>query len=95
MTASTHIVRGRSLFGGALRVLWNVVRAPVLIVLVFCEPIVGVVCAAVMILGVFVSIVFEISAAGPRFPFIGMMAASLGFGVFLLLYHGVIALLME
>lgn len=78
-----------------LLLLWNIIRAPILIVLVFCEPIVGFICVAVMILGVFVSILFEISAVGPRFPFLGMMSASLGFGVAYFLYCGLIALLTK
>lgn len=80
---------------GVAQMAWNLIRAPILAILLLCEPIVSFVYAAVMVLGLFVSILFEISAAGPRFPFLGMTAASLGFGVILALYYGLIALLVE
>lgn len=77
----------------ASQMLVNVVRLPCLVVLTLLEPAVRWVCSVAMVLGIFASVVFEISAAGPRFPFLGMMATSLGFGIVLLCYYGLIGLL--
>lgn len=78
---------------GAGKVIWNAARLPLLGVLALLEPVVRFVCSLVMVLGVITSIVFEVSAAGPRFPFLWMLALSIGFGVVLFLYYGLIALL--
>jgi hypothetical protein len=75
------------------RLLWNALRAPLLGILLLLEPLARYALSVAMVLGVFVSVVFEISAVGPRFPFLTMLAASLGCGLTLLLYYGLIALL--
>ena len=77
------------------RLFWNAIRVPILAVLVLIEPVVRIVCSCALILGIIASVVFELSAVGPRFPFLVMIGASLGFGVFLVLYQGLIALLSE
>lgn len=84
---------GAAFITATLRVLWTIVRLPVLSILLICEPIVRFVCGLVLVLGVFVSLMFELSAAGPRFPFLWMMAFSLSFGAILILYYGLIELL--
>jgi hypothetical protein len=75
------------------RLFWNAIRVPVLGALVLIEPVVRIVCSFALILGIIASIVFELSAVGPRFPFLLMFGASLGIGAFLVLYEGLIALL--
>jgi hypothetical protein len=75
------------------RLFWNAIRIPVLGVLVLIAPVVRIVCSWGLILGVIASVVFEVSAVGPRFPFLMMLGVSLGFGAFLVLYEGLIALL--
>jgi len=45
-----------------------------------------------MMLGILAAIVFELSAAGPTFAFLKMLALSIGCGVALVLYHGLLAL---
>lgn len=77
------------------RLFWNALRVPVLGALVLIEPIVRVVCSVALILGIVASVVFELSAVGPRFPFLVMLGASLGFGALLVLYEGLIALLSK
>jgi hypothetical protein len=74
------------------RLFWNAIRVPILGALVLIEPIVRIVCSCALILGIIASVVFELSAVGPRFPFLLMLAASLGFGAVLVLYEGLIAL---
>lgn len=75
------------------RLFWNAIRVPVLGVLVLIGPVVRVVCSSALVLGVIASVVFEVSAVGPRFPFLVMLGASLGFGALLVLYESLIALL--
>ena len=65
------------------QLLWNGVRLPIAAVLLMLEPVVGFVCGLGLVLGVLASILFEISAVGPRFPFIKAMIISLSFGVIL------------
>jgi hypothetical protein len=77
------------------RLFWNTIRVPVLGALVLIEPVVRVICSCALVLGIIASVVFELSAVGPRFPFLVMLGASLGFGALLVLYEGLIALLSK
>lgn len=77
------------------RICWNAVRLPVLGVLSLFEPAVRIVCSVALVLGVCASVVFELSAVGPRFPFLMVLAISLGFGVVAVLYQGLIALFVD
>lgn len=79
----------------AVQVLWNGVRLPFAGILLLLEPVVQWICGLGMVLGVFVSIVFEISAVGPRFPFLKALAVSLSFGVILFLYYGLLSLFVS
>lgn len=83
----------RSLASGGLRLTWGVVRLPLLAVLSLLAPLVGTVCAGLMLLGLFVSFLFKISAAGPTFPFWHGIGISLGCGAFVIVYYGLIRLL--
>jgi hypothetical protein len=78
---------------GALRPLWSLLRVPVLGALLLLAPVVESVCGALLLLGLLVSIAFKISDAGASFPFWPMIALSLGFGGFVILYHAVIGML--
>ncbi len=82
---ATEIVRG------ALRLIGLAVRLPLLGVLSLLEPVVRAVLSIAMVLGIVVSVLFEASAAGTRFPFLAMLAASLSCGVALILYYGLVA----
>jgi hypothetical protein len=85
----------RPLLAGAVRVLWNAVRLPIAAALLALEPIVGFVCGAGLVLGILASILFEMSAVGPRFPFAKVLGISLSFGVILFLYYGLLSLFVE
>jgi hypothetical protein len=78
-----------------VQLLWNGVRLPVAAVLLALEPIVGFICGAGLVLGVLASILFEISAVGPRFPFVKALCISLSFGVILFLYYAALSLFVE
>jgi hypothetical protein len=73
--------------------LWWAVRVPLLGILTLLEPVVRVVFGLAMVLGIFAAVMLELSAAGPRFPFLGMLAVSLCFGAALFAYYGLLALL--
>jgi hypothetical protein len=85
----------RPLLAGTVRVLWSAVRLPIAAALLALEPIVGFVCGAGLVLGTVASILFEMSAVGPRYPFAKVLGISLSFGVFLFLYYGLLSLFVE
>ncbi len=77
------------------QLLWNGLRLPIAAVLLALEPIVGFICGAGLVLGVLASILFEISAVGPRFPFVKALCISLSFGAILFLYYAALSLFVE
>ena len=85
----------RWLLARAGRILWNAIRLPIAAVLLLFEPVVGFICGFGLVLGVLTSILFEISAVGPRFPFAKAIGISLGFGVVLFLYYGLLSFFVE
>lgn len=91
-TMSAHSNSIRPIALGGLRLFWNLVRVPTLAALLLLAPAVEVVCGGLLLLGILVSIAFKVSGAGAAFPFWPMIALSLGFGVFVILYHAVIGL---
>lgn len=91
----THFEHRLPFLAAAGRVLWNVIRLPIAAVLILLEPVVGFICGLGMVLGVLTSILFEISAVGPRFPFLKALGISLSFGVILFLYYGLLSLFVE
>ena len=83
----------RSKFSSSLRLLWTLARLPLLGLLLLLAPIVEWICGALLLGGLLVSFAFKISGAGGVFPLWPMIAASLGFGVFVILYHALIGVL--
>jgi hypothetical protein len=86
---------GLDVLRSGLWLLWQGIRAAVLGVLMLLEPVVRSLFGLAMILGVLVSVIFEFSAVGPRFPFLAMLAASLACGLVLFLYSGLVAWLVR
>jgi hypothetical protein len=76
-------------------VLGKLLLFPVLTTLVLLEPVISFVCCFLMFGGVFAAIVFEVSAAGSRFPFFVILGMSFGFGAFLLAYQFLISLFIS
>jgi len=83
----------RSIIRGGLGLTGEALRLPLLAVLSLLAPAVEVICGGLFLLGVFVSILFKVSAAGATFPFWLMIGISLGFAGFAILYHALIGLL--
>jgi hypothetical protein len=83
----------RPKLSGSLRLLWYLMRISVLCALLLLAPVVELVCGGLLLLGLLVSIALRLSGAGTDFPLWHVLALSLGFGAFLILYHAVIGLL--
>ena len=86
MNARPNAIRHR-------RPLWNLVRALVLGLLLLLAPAIDLVCGGLLLLGLLIAIAFKVSAAGSGFSVWPMVALSLGFGLFAILYHALIGLL--
>lgn len=86
-------IGARSLLVTVVRIVWHLVRFPLLALLTLLEPVVRAVFSLAMVLGILAATVFELSAAGPRFDFLQMFAGSLGLGAALFAYQGLLALL--
>ena len=78
---------------GALGLLWQAVRLPLLSVLSLLEPVVCFVLASLAILGVVAALVWNVSATAPSFPIWGMLVFSGGALALLALYYALIRLL--
>lgn len=92
MIAKTNVY---SLANESIHIFGKLALFPIVATLILLAPIVNVVCGFLLVGGVLSAIVFEVSAVGPRFPFFLVMGLSLGFGLFLLIYHGLIAFLVS
>lgn len=90
-----NVKHGSAGVKACLRLLSGLSRTVVLTVLVLLEPVVTFICTMGMLLGVAVSSMFEVSAAGSRFPFLWMVALSLALGITALLYHALLVLLLK
>ena len=75
---------------GILWVLWQVVRLPVLAVLLVLEPVVNLILTAFGFLGIVVALILKLSGDLPQFPFWLMLAFSIGAILLLMAYHALI-----
>jgi hypothetical protein len=92
---TTEFEYSRSFLLGVGRVLWNVIRVPIVAVLLLLEPVVSFVCSAGLVLGLVTCIVWELSAAGPKFPLGKMLVFSFGCPVILFLYQALLSLFVR
>jgi hypothetical protein len=76
---------------GPLQLIWRVIRLPILTFLVILQPVVGLVFGGLALLGVLTSFFFKLTGAAPHFPFLTMLAISVGFGLVLMGYEGLIS----
>lgn len=83
------------LLGTTARMLGKLLLLPILTTLILLLPIVSFICCFLMFGGMFAAIAFEVSAVGPKFPFLVVFGMSLAFGLFLLLYHALIWMLLR
>lgn len=87
-----ELPRGRTLAWGILWFLWQVVRLPILAVLLVLEPFVSLVLTAFGFLGIVVALILKLSGDLPHFPFWLMMAFSVGAILVLMMYHALIGI---
>ena len=90
--SATQFEYGRSFLRGLGRVLWAVIRLPIVALLLLLEPVVSFVCSAGLVLGLLTCIVWELSAAAPQFPLGKMLVFSFGCPVVLFLYQALLSL---
>lgn len=83
---------GRTIALGVLWVLWQVVRLPVLAVLIVFEPFISLILTAFGFLGIAVALILKFSGDLPHLPFWLMMAFSIGAILLLMAYHVLIGL---
>ena len=76
---------------GSLWLVWRLVRLPILTFLVILQPVVGLVFGGFALLGVLMSFFFKLSGAAPHFPFLIMLAISVGFGLMVIGYEALIS----
>jgi hypothetical protein len=72
-----------------MRWLWDVVRLPVVTLLVIMRPVVTLMCGGLALLGVLTTVFFRLVDA-PHFPAGTMLAISVSFGLALVLYEALI-----
>ncbi|MGH8261826.1 MAG: hypothetical protein ACREUG_19275 [Steroidobacteraceae bacterium] len=65
---------------------WKVVSLT-LIAGLLLRPIVDAICGFVLVFGLVTAVAFELSAVGPRFPFLQVACMALEFGLFAAVYH--------
>ena len=94
-TSTTEFEGSRSFLRGIGRVLWNVIRVPIVAILLLIEPVVNFICSAGLVLGLVTCIVWELSAAAPKFPLGKMLLISLGCPVIAFLYHALLSLFVR
>jgi hypothetical protein len=83
---------GRAWACSILWILWQVVRLPVLGVLLVLEPFVSLILTAFGFLGIVVALILKFSGDVPHFPFWLMMAVSIGAILLLMAYHALIGI---
>lgn len=87
-----ELPRGRTLAWSLLWLLWQVVRLPVLAVLLVLEPFVSLILTAFGFLGILVALILKFSGDLPHFPFWLMMGFSVGAILLLMAYHALIGI---
>jgi len=76
-----------------LRIAWDVVRLPILSLLLIFEPIVRLVLSWLTLLAVLTAFLFKFSGAAPSFPFWGMILFSVGCALVLSAYYALLSML--
>jgi len=87
-----ELPRRQPLGWSVLWILWQVVRLPVLAVLLVLEPFASLILTAFGFLGIVVALILKFSGDLPHFPFWTMMAFSIGALLLLMAYHSLIGI---
>jgi hypothetical protein len=73
-----------------LRLVWRLIRLTISTFFVIIQPVVVLVFGGLALLGVLMSFFFKLSGAAPHFPFMIMLATSVGSGLALIGYEALI-----
>jgi hypothetical protein len=71
------------------RLIWHVVRLPIITLLEILEPVISFVFGTLALLGVLTTILYKLIGM-PHFPTTTMLLLSIGFGLVVLLYQGLL-----
>lgn len=82
-----ELPRGRPLPWSLLWLLWQIVRLPLLAVLIVLEPFVSLVLTGFGFLGIVMALILKFSGDLPHFPFWLTMACSVSAILLLMVYH--------
>jgi len=88
-----ELLSGRTFTWSALWLLWQVVRLPVLALLIVLEPFVSLILTGFGFLGIVMATILKFSGDLPHFPFWLMTAFSVGSILLLMAYHTLLGLL--
>lgn len=77
------------------RILWNLLRLPALAVLLALEPFISAALTVVGILGIAAALTLKLSGDLPGFPFLSMIAMSVGTLLLLRAYHALLTILAQ
>lgn len=84
--------RRRTLAWNIFWILWQVMRLPVLAVLLVLEPFVSLILTAFGLLSIVIALILKFSGDLPYFPFWLMMAFSVGAILLLMAYHSLLGI---
>ena len=77
------------------RILWNLLRLPVLAVFLALEPFISAALTVAGILGIAAALILKLSGDLPGMPFWGMIAMSIGTLLLLTAYHALLTILAQ
>jgi hypothetical protein len=85
-------MRAQVFYRNGAWLLWQVVRLPTFTLLVILEPVARLFLGALALLGVLTALILKMAGA-PHFPFLPMIAASVGCGLLLAGYYSLLRVL--
>ena len=85
-------MRAQSYFCAGLRALWLVVRLPALTLVAILAPVVRLLLGSLALLGALMALFWKLVGRA-HFPFIGMLAVSIGCGMALVGYESLLRIL--
>jgi hypothetical protein len=77
------------------RLVWQVLRVPIALVLVILEPAVGLLCGVLALLGILMALFFKFYGIPAEFPFLKMIAVSVCFALVPCAYGGLLRLITK
>jgi hypothetical protein len=81
---------GENHLRGILWLLWQLIRWPVLMLLIVLEPLIRTALCGFALLGTLTAVLIRLAAARPDFPFWGTLGLSVSSVGFLMLYYATI-----